>query len=505
MEIAIKWIFFAAASAVLCSCSLPTLNRFEENSARTQSEAGSTHVAVLSITPVTDKVVTALKPAFKISGDSALKEVLPVTGSFQQQEVRSTNVAVDVKVTPNPTVGDAPQVQTPDQENLKAKVTPGVVSADGIKVDPFTLRDTAESLFYKVVVQNNSVADFPRQSGFTPYLVRMQVSVIPKKRGLPYDVSSLLNFFARCRARRLGVDTNAASQQPACPHRIALTKVIPIISPENLERSLDLASQDVLRSIEATGAGAIGNAALGGAFQNAARNVLSQIANTFNSLTNTGRVVDNQLFVKFGAYQAPNGSYQMVARKHDVLLFLLVPNGYDLLEVRTEQTMVHPRTGEEIPKGEGAMAFGQSLEAVVGAYRYVPKKGWPVCQLSHTPNSRVLSAVAPGARKMVDFARKRLRNDLASGDFDMFRKRFRDCIEKLDRTTEDPNDTKTLFYGTEDPRNEYEENAQVVWVGLSTIQAELSSAFVTIELPSYDGLKAAELGDSWSPPGKPSD
>src|SRR6266481_5558802 len=73
---------------------------------------------------------------------------------------------------------------------------PGSVFGGGVKIDPMLRFWAAAALYQEVKLINRYVTDGAIADEYIPYVIRLQVSVMPRKRDLPYDAYSLISFFA---------------------------------------------------------------------------------------------------------------------------------------------------------------------------------------------------------------------------------------------------------------------------------------------------------------------
>lgn len=217
-----------------CGKSIDDLYGKETTSA-THDEAATTHVAVLSVAPWTE-VAGSLQPSFKLSTADALTQAIPTTQAIEEKLVEafmakigiglpSTSSAATETLTQSSVVtqavdaaGTATDTQQSSREETSTETdtkapgqvpTPtlpsGVPSALGLpgigvadeKIgdDPFLRYGAATALFQEAALLDQYVKNAAKRTGYVPYLVRMQLSVLAHKRNQPYDIYADMSFF----------------------------------------------------------------------------------------------------------------------------------------------------------------------------------------------------------------------------------------------------------------------------------------------------------------------
>lgn len=472
------------SSFFLFGCSNIISDRQEFFPPANQSEAATTHLAVLARTPFNDEVIKALSPNFAIDGKTAFEQSVPLTGLFVDLLRREIRAAVSVKAIPS---GD-PEVKDPDKPEAPApKAAKAPESKDISASDPFTRYSSANALVQEVKNLNNYLRSVPQLDGHTPYLVRLQLSVIPKRRNLPYDVFSDLSVFADTSASAVSFLAQRARTDGGITDEQVLVPAIPLFATENIERGLDQRSRELLRSVAASGSGALGNVSLGGTASAAQEQSVGGVANDFNGLFTIGSVTANVLRVRLGAAQNAANSYEMIPRTHNITLLLLVPDNARVVSIKATQTMRHVLTGDQLKRGTGGSRFLSELRGVVRRLRVRGSSFEAItrgsrddlCAFNHRPNSGIIKLIEDSEEaRAVDFVRKRLRGDLVRGDFETFKLRVRHCFERNRRKDADGNPVWEELI-------DFEAAAAAVemWQQLASVQAELPDSFVAFEVP----------------------
>src|SRR5579871_395103 len=180
--------------AQLCGCAW-----FQENVVKTpyfdstrvckQAEAGSTHVAVLSVARW--ETYPTVQPQFNLTSDQALASAIPDTSIIENKLLNSTAVQLSAQLTPG--IGAAPTVTAP---SVDLSTLPGTgASLSQLGLDPLMRYWAATALYQEVQILNRYVKDAAVSDQYYPFLIRTQVTVMPKRRNLPYDAYTTMSFF----------------------------------------------------------------------------------------------------------------------------------------------------------------------------------------------------------------------------------------------------------------------------------------------------------------------
>lgn len=196
-----------------------------EQSVTRQDEAGSTHVAVLTAARF-DDYKDALQPSFKMTSDDALAQAIPSTELEEERILDAVKAALKIalpstsvtqtetttektgaadartlervaKTEPGDlskvTFGDSP---AKDQDTSKLAPKDSVVTGTP-SLDPMLKHLVATALYQEVQMLNRYVTDAARgdEDKFDAHVVRLQVTVLPRTRNLPYDVYTTISLF----------------------------------------------------------------------------------------------------------------------------------------------------------------------------------------------------------------------------------------------------------------------------------------------------------------------
>jgi hypothetical protein len=333
---------------------------FAPERAADQRAAGSVHVVVLAVAPWSH-YESALQPDFHLSGDEARQQVVRDTASGYESSTRSLGLGAGV-------------TQDPDQHGITP--APGTSSfSQSFLAGPSLGRPdamleywSAAALFQEVQMLNRSVRDAAIPAGYRAYVVRLQVSLLPRRRNEPYDAYTTLSFFAPSptAAERAGEDgggaAGALAYEPAATSlrsgsaaRDALLPgtgpcVLPLVVTDNLEASQQgRASQDTQNLALAFLAfpGQFATDVTADLFQDQLQAQLN--ARDLNSLLTVARLSENSLRVRLGAMQQASAKFAMVPRNHYVTLLLMVPeDALPVIDLVAQTVLVDTDTGEEL-------------------------------------------------------------------------------------------------------------------------------------------------------------
>lgn len=329
--------FCTGSLGMIGGCTRPL---FRPHRVSFQDEAGSTHLAVLSVAPW-DKYVEAIQPKFDLTSKEAVDMVVPTTRGFEEKTLDALRVAL--KLAPPQSFS-----QTNDAGAVVDQQKPGDVSAikdesspagdrkaadlppkqsvleQKIEVDPMLRYWAATALYQEVQLLNRYVKDAAIRDGFVPYVVRLQIATLPNARNEPYDAYANVSFFSGEETPLVPLDVKTRSAQDFQK----MPQIIPLMVTDNLEATLHSRSVDQLRQY------ALGLLFLIQGFggqvnvNRFTEELQAVLGRDLNSLLTVTRVTDNTLRIRLGALQQVGANYAMVPRTHNITLLLMVPDIY---------------------------------------------------------------------------------------------------------------------------------------------------------------------------------
>lgn len=368
-----------------------------------QDQAASSHVSVISVSRW-EEYAEALQPKFVLKPEEALALAVPATMRLEEKFIDALSARLKLAPPVSSETSTATSSQggedssttttttTNNVANSASTVTgstnsstgrtltetdgPGSVStlafappttpdvstigASGIlqgtvALDPMARYAAATALYQEVQLLSRYVRDATIRTDSVPYLVRLQISLLPVLRGQAYDANALISFFSggnipvtpnlvvtdaspRTSEPRL-VNAVYQPQTPAgktgaqpldefntdkCP-AFAPPMVVPLLVTDNLESAAHSRSLATIREMGLALGLLSGNFAAGAHFDSVQRSLASLVGNDVNGLLTVGRVSDNTLRVRLGAMLQAESRYAMVPRTHNVTVLLFVP------------------------------------------------------------------------------------------------------------------------------------------------------------------------------------
>jgi len=352
----------------------------------TQEEAGSVQVAIQSIARFDDVYIDALQPHFDVTS----KDALDAIAQTQVSEVQRLRALVAEL-----TLSGAKKEGTQERVLDKGEVTkdtvsekrtspaidttagPGAVgftlspfSVDGqaIQLDPALQRRAAAAYLQEIALLNRYVQDAAVSRGTYPMVVRLLVTVTPSARREPYDTYTTVSLFTTgdkdysetIRELRLAEIVNIGYEDVAestkqrfkfqsasataarlwfqqakttggCTQSV---EIIPLFVTDNLESSLNSASNQRIINTSARGTGFWANIAAAVGLRTQADDRDRSIAHGLNSLYTISKLSGNTIEARFGAIAA-NNDYEMISRTFNVTLLALVPTAARDYESKT--------------------------------------------------------------------------------------------------------------------------------------------------------------------------
>ncbi len=387
----VSWIVTLVVVSMVPGCGSFTPERETTRRFQKQHEAGSVHVSVLSVARWED-YVHALQPAFELTENEALKLVLPTTRALEESYVDAVRGGISgsagKREASRKDVTTVTQDETPDggtsttesqktEEDQSPNVSrnnsplilnrsnpPGFLRSPELEVkpdsDPLLQFWSATALYQEVQLLNRYIKDAAVRDGFTPYVVRMQVSLMPTARHEPYDAYCTVSFFSQSDPLEESEAGSESAREARGPSTTLLRgldwqpeaiekrtpQVVPLMVTDNLEATLHSRTEDKIRQMAGSLlflSGSVGASA-------DLDSVMSQFQRVFgkdlNSLLTVGRVTDNTIRVRLGAAQEAAGSYAMVPRTHNISVLLMIPEGVTpTVDLVARTVMVDALTG----------------------------------------------------------------------------------------------------------------------------------------------------------------
>jgi len=212
------------------------------------------------------------------------------------------------------------------------------------------------SLFEQVKLLNRSLKDIPHFRGFTPYIVTIQVALIPYRRDAPYDAYADIAFFT---------DTNTPPTLPDSKREI-IPLVYPLPASDALEMSNDQQSRNQLRQLGFALAAAFHGAGIQAGVDQLNQNLGSVSGFNLNSLITVGKLSPNCIEVRIGARSQTESTNElnMVPETHNVSFLVFAPTDAGELQMLSRTIFRHVVSNEILQEKPDLMAADDFLTNV---------------------------------------------------------------------------------------------------------------------------------------------
>lgn len=365
-ESTISWWRPVALGVSLLAACAGQRDFFRPERAIDQREAGSVHVAVLAVAPWSH-YQSALQPQFRLDADDARAIVVRDTASGFESSSSALGLGAGVtQDTAEHGILSPPSTGSHSQSFLAA--------GGAGRPDAMLEYWAATALFQEVQLLNRAVRDAAIPSGYRAYLVRLQLSLLPRRRNEPYDVYTTLSFFrppepagagprsgtnggvaAAAAEAQLAYEPPATSLRSGAAARSPLLAgtgpcVLPLVVTDNLEASVQSRSAEDTQRMALAFLGFPGKFATELEAQLFQKQIQAQLsARDINSLLTVARLSENSLRVRLGAMQQATAKYAMVPRNHYVTLLVMVPDDAPAaIDLVAQTVLVDTETGEEL-------------------------------------------------------------------------------------------------------------------------------------------------------------
>jgi hypothetical protein len=402
---------------LLGACFFGCSHAPRQNRVDRQDKAGSVHVSVMSVAPWED-YSEILQPVFKLTADEALAQAVPNTVAIEEKlldafgaKVKAalpTTGTTSTTTTTTPSSGDPQTSGTSTTQAAPGAVSTvsfgavpaGTATASGLPpstsvlgsslgIDPLMRYKVAKALFEEVGIINqeikNAAIDPDR---YKAYVVRLQITLLPKQRDEPYDAYANISFFngnfgpgslpaktvtetqaslsfAEDKDGLTARSTfkNRVDQLPQSPVRQRLQhwekttlakaqstpelaaqveqlmavinreytsdgeapKVIPMLVTDSIVSAIQSHSQERIIQLGLALSGMINGIGVGADLQKTSDRLRTSLGRDFNSTFTIGRLSENTIRARLGAVQQSAGTYATVPQNHQISLVLLVP------------------------------------------------------------------------------------------------------------------------------------------------------------------------------------
>lgn len=328
---------------IIVGCSWFTSSRPD-----TIDEAGAIRVSITSVAPWSE-YQDAMQPRFSLDEEQALDQVVPTTRILDRRRLDAVGTRLKIAAPtttytktknelPSGAPAENPGISTTTQTSgdtstlsldsdpaggrtaASLEVLKALEDAKLDDLDPMLRYWAATALYQEVQLINRYVKDAVRRDDFIPYVVRLQIGLMPLRRDLSYDAYINLSFFTYDKAAR---SVKCRSRTPDKDKEIPV--VLPLLVTDNLEATLSSRTLNRLRSTALAFSAVLKGFGIGGDYSSIQEDLDRALGRDLNSLLMVSSLSDNTLRVRLGAYQMIDRKYAMVPRNFTVTAVVLVP------------------------------------------------------------------------------------------------------------------------------------------------------------------------------------
>ncbi|HEV2817831.1 MAG TPA: hypothetical protein VGW40_11510 [Allosphingosinicella sp.] len=326
----------------------------EPRRARWADEAGSVTVSPISVSRW-DDVAGNLQPNFKMNSEIAYQQAIPTTQTLDERMTDALVASLQAGLPSTTRTDITREVTDPDTglpvttvENTRTRqsgtapaaatapaataATLAALSAIQIDRDPMLRYLAATALQQEVALLNRYITDRVQWPGAQAFVVRLQLSVIPNGRNMPYDVETDITLHANDEQHRagLGLPTQLLPpddrENPATDCRAGsydTLDVLPMVVTDNLEGLRAARSSDRIRQLALALTATAHGVGAGGQFGRTSQQLRRMEGNETNSLFTVGKLSDDTVRVRLGAVQSPRYGYVTIPRTHNISLVVI--------------------------------------------------------------------------------------------------------------------------------------------------------------------------------------
>ena len=374
------------AAVLLLGCSSLSFKTTPEGNQRAENlaDAGSVHVAVLAVTPW-DEIKSKLRPNLQIDHKTLREQSIPITFSMLdkyldilrlQVALAPTTVKTSTSSTTVTETGkeDATKTQSttataPGEARstsagaaLAAGAAPAATASAVSAINSSLTARAMASFVQDVQALNAEVDSAAKRTGYTPYLMRIQVSVMPRRRHLGYDVYSNLSFF--------GYSGSFDSASGDAGRRVSTNGtpfIVPLLSSDSIETAQRSQSIEALRDVGIALDLIKGFGSAGAAFGSQTDRQQALQGLDVNSVLTLGRLSDNTLRVRLGAAFDPGGGFAVHPRTNTISVLVFFPTQAHQSRIVSRNSWVHVIDGTSLDQTDES--YDKRLQPIASQWR----------------------------------------------------------------------------------------------------------------------------------------
>jgi hypothetical protein len=323
--------------------------------------------------PSTSSTGSASKKSVS-SGSSATKEAATAAGASDKstatQAGKTTAASDKSTATQAGKTTAASEKSTADENAAKAEGTQDkskTPSAQSSSLDPWLRYLAATALYQEVQVLNRYIKDAAIHEYYSPYLVRLQVSLMPRMQDEPYDAYSNISFFPG------EFDVPARFNLSSMRDPYKGIRVLPLLVTDDIEMAIHEHSLDQTRQFALTLSALFHGVSAGADLKSSTDSLRKALGHDFNSTFTVARVSDNTIRCRFGAQYQSNSMYAMVPQTHNVTLVVLVPNENTKGNFRertvhliSKTTLTNTQTGKDLQSRTHNETMAETRRSLAG-------------------------------------------------------------------------------------------------------------------------------------------
>lgn len=198
-----------------------------------------------------------------------------------------------------------------DEATGKSKTANSPISIS----DAITQLQMENALYQEAGLLNNFTSGLIQRRDYIPYIIRMQLTVLPIHRQEPYDLFLKLRLSLHSSDKQGFVHAASALANPLI--------VIPLLVTDSIEESQQTVSISAVSQIQAAMGAGIGPAALSADYGHVIDSINSSLSNRPNSLFSIGKMDDTTMMVRVGANRFGN-DFELEPRTHSISFVVLL-------------------------------------------------------------------------------------------------------------------------------------------------------------------------------------
>ena len=302
----------------------------------------------------------------------------------------STSSTIQSTTTSNKQPGNVANVPAPTIPALPPALRPTANPLDAaIERDPMVKYAAATALYQEVQLLNRYVRDAALRTNRRPYVVRLQVSILPQLRGQAYDAYAMLSFlYGELNETPVLVPYSQSRRGPSSNEiAVGVPTVIPLLVTDSLEQSAAATSVSRLRGFGLALLAMQSGVGLSGDFGRRIQTLQAAIGEDANSILTVTKVSDNVLRVRFGAINQIGSGLALQPRNHTVTVLMLLPEDFkQRVDVLSKLEVVRATDGVTLPDRPFSVTRSQVHSAVCKYITTCVADVIPQNQVEHADN-----------------------------------------------------------------------------------------------------------------------